>query len=82
MGAVQAWLEAIVGLWCIGAAIVFTEPIFDMIHNFAVVVGADQNPTFLFVENSMKYILIPVGIAIIIHAFSSSTKTEGGGYYR
>lgn len=82
MGAVQAWLEAIVGLWCIGAAIVFTEPIFDSISSFAVVVGADQNPTFLFVQNSMQYVLIPIGIAILIHAFSVSTGVEGGGKYR
>ncbi|MCK4270096.1 MAG: hypothetical protein KAW93_06420 [Methanogenium sp.] len=82
MGAVQAWLEAIVGLWTIGAAIMFTEPLFDAIDNMAVMFGAETNPTYVFVKNSMSYVLIPIGIAILVHAFSSSTKTEGGGYYR
>jgi len=27
----------------------------------------------------MKYVLIPIGISIIIHAFSSATRTEDSG---
>jgi len=82
MGAVQAWLEAIIGIWCIGAAIIFTEPLFDSIDSLAVMFGADTNPTYVFVKTTMDYVLILIGIAILIHAFSSSTKTEGGGYYK
>lgn len=81
MGAVQAWLEAIVGLWCIGAAIIFTEPMFDAIDSLAVIFGMETNPTYVFVQTTMDYVLILIGIAILIHAFSSSTKTEGGGRY-
>lgn len=82
MGAVQAWLQAIVSLWAIGVTIVITEPLFDSLDSLAITLGADTNPTYVFMKNSIQYVLIPIGIAILINAFSSSTRTEGGGNYR
>jgi len=79
MGAVKAWLEAMVGLWVIAASIVLTHPLFDAIDVMAAHFGVSKNPTYLFVKNSMKYVLIPIGISIIIHAFSSATRTEDSG---
>jgi len=76
MGAVRAWLEGIVGLWMIATAIVVTEPLFNIIDQFAVMFGVDNNPTYKFVKTSMQYVLIPIGISILLHAFASATKTE------
>jgi len=80
MAAVRAWLEGIVGLWMIAAAIVFTNPVFKVIDALAVMFGADQHPTYQFIKTTMQYVLIPIGISILIHAFSSATRTEEESY--
>jgi len=80
MGAVRAWLEAIVGFWMIAAAIIFTEPLFRGIDALANMFGAANHPTYQFIKMTMQYSLIPIGISILIHAFSSATKTEEESY--
>ncbi|MBP2029372.1 hypothetical protein J2755_000292 [Methanohalophilus levihalophilus] len=80
MGVVGGFIEGFVGLWVIGMAVVFMQPIWDMMDAIAVMFGATTNPTYIFVTNTMQYVLIIFGIALIINAFSRATETEEQSY--
>lgn len=81
MGAVRAGIELIVGFWMIGAVVVYSAPMFEYLEQLAIVFNVDQNPTFLFCMSSMDYILIPVGIALILHAIAQAGGQETTGFF-
>jgi len=82
MGSIGGWIRAFAGFFIIGATVVFSEPMFEIMDAIAEATGADAHPTLVFIRGARQYALILVGVALIISAFAESTTTEGGGYYR
>lgn len=82
MGAVGAWFRFFAGMFTIAATVIFSEPIFDVMDDYATTLGIYDHPTLVFVRGARYYSLILVGIALMISAFAESTTTESGGYYR
>jgi|LGVF01.2.fsa_nt_gb hypothetical protein len=81
MGVIGAVIEFLIGLWVIGTALVFTEPIFDMTYQMAVMFGMQTNPTIQFIYTTMDYILILVGLLLALHALASAGERETAGTY-
>lgn len=81
-GAVGAAIEFVVGIFIIAATLVFSAPLFEIMNQMAINTGVDQNPTFQFCMSSIDYVLLPVGIAMAIHAIARSGGIETTGIWR
>ncbi|MFA0823485.1 MAG: hypothetical protein ACC612_11445 [Methanomethylovorans sp.] len=81
MGAVKAGIELIVGFWTIGAVVVYSAPMFEYLRQLSIVFGVQDNPTILFCLNSMNYILMLVGLALILAAIGEAGGKETTGYF-
>lgn len=82
MGGVGAWIRFFAGMFIIGATVIFTEPVFDVMDDYATALGIYDHPTLVFCRGARQYALILVGIALMLSAFLGGTETESAGYYR
>jgi len=82
MGAIGAWLEVIAGFFVLGATFIFSQPMFDFL--FAVGVGMGGNAADLAntLDMAIRNLPIVIAIALIIHGFLQSTRSEDNSRYR
>lgn len=80
MGIVQATIELFAGLFAIGMQQIFMDPLFSFMYNMVVVLGMESNPTIMFIYGTIDRVLIPIGIALIIHCFALAGERENVRY--
>ena len=81
MGIIQGVIELFAGLFAIGMQQIFMEPLFSFMYNMVVVFGMEANPTIIFIYGTIDRVLIPIGIALIIHCFALAGERENTGAY-
>jgi len=75
MGAVKAWVFYFVGLFVIGAAWLFTEPLFSMLYQIAAANGVHTTWLDLIMKiRSSSAVLIIISMTIWV--FIESARTE------
>ncbi|MDI9395803.1 MAG: hypothetical protein QM426_10515 [Euryarchaeota archaeon] len=82
MGSVQAWVSVLIGFFILGAAFIFTQPLFDFLFALGTAMGGDAQHTANFIRSALRYIPVPISLSMILWGVIESTRSENASGYR
>lgn len=82
MGSVQAWISVLIGFFILGAAFIFTQPLFDFLFALGSAMGGNAQHTAEFINSALRYVPIPLSLSMILWGVIEATSHENTGGYR
>lgn len=82
MGAVGAWIKVLVGFFIIGAAFIFTQPLFDFLFAIGVAMGGNAETLATKIDAMLTYIPIVMCLSFVLWGFIEATSSENTGIWR
>jgi len=77
MGAVKGWLTVLVGFFILGAAFIFTAPLFDLLFQVAKAFGLPEDQGVVAtVKTGLRVIPYFMGFSLIFWGFIQATRRE------
>ena len=82
MGYVGAWIKVLVGLFVLGAAFIFNQPLFDFLFAMGTAMGGNASHTAETIDSCLTYLPTIMSLSLILWGFIESTSSENSSVWR
>lgn len=82
MGYVGAWIKVLVGLFVLGAAFIFNQPLFDFLFALGMAMGGNAAHTAETIDGMLRYLPVLMSLSLVLWGFIESTRSENSSFWK